>query len=597
MHGAIAFVLGAAITVVSAAQEPPRRQIPRLRAGVESVVVDVYPTRDGVAVNDLTKDEFELLEDGVPQRIESFERVAARLPGAPAETGEPATIDTANDAAGDPRNRLFVLYLDTYHTPQDRPPDHTTVQSTGQPARAVGDSPAPTTGRITNALSGLFLRLVGPDDLVGLYAPEMSAGEITFSRRATFIEDFLRHAAWQRLGSTEADPREPREEMYKSCYPKDGQQWIWTSMIARRRESLALEGLRNLIVHLQGIRDARTMVLVVSRGWKLYRRDERLMLPVDGRVPGQPGITVSQGGQPVIGGTNARQQVSECDRDRVALAELDNARTHREILKEATRANVAFYPIDPAGLRAGSGMSGAPESLRRMATATGGMAIVDTNDLDGRIRRIIDDVSSYYLLGYTPTNTRHDGTFRSIAVRVKRPGVSVRARSGYQALTEDEVAARGRPAAASMPVARAGGSPRDTIPAALAALAQSPPRLPALAVGPGCGSGVVTVHRRGPFTGPVYLPTTDPVFRRAERLRIDVPVSTDCTVSMRVLDRTAQPLPVPVTTIPRVEAGATIGISGELSLAPLAPAVYLVEVSIRRGEIEELHFLAIRIVP
>ncbi len=80
------------------------------------------------------------------------------------------------------------------------------------------------------------------------------------------------------------------------------------------------------------------------------------------------------------------------------------------------------------------------ESLRALAADTDGMAIVQTNDLERGFKRIVADLSSYYLLGYYSTR-KMDGRFHAIRVRVKRPGVQVRARRGYQAPSAAEVAA------------------------------------------------------------------------------------------------------------------------------------------------------------
>ena len=97
------------------------------------------------------------------------------------------------------------------------------------------------------------------------------------------------------------------------------------------------------------------------------------------------------------------------------------------------------------------------DSLRQLAADTDGLAVVNTNQIDNALKRIVADLSSYYLLGYYSTNTKLDGRFRTITVRVRRPGVQVRARRGYRGLTADELltAAEGEKraeAAASSPV-------------------------------------------------------------------------------------------------------------------------------------------------
>jgi hypothetical protein len=79
-------------------------------------------------------------------------------------------------------------------------------------------------------------------------------------------------------------------------------------------------------------------------------------------------------------------------------------------------------------------LAGRLSSLRTLAEATDGLAIVNSNDLAGGLKRVVDDLSSYYLMGYYSTG-KLDGRFHPITVRVKRPGVQVRARRGYMAAT------------------------------------------------------------------------------------------------------------------------------------------------------------------
>jgi len=73
------------------------------------------------------------------------------------------------------------------------------------------------------------------------------------------------------------------------------------------------------------------------------------------------------------------------------------------------------------------------DSLRVLADETGGFAAVNSNDFASAFKRLVSDNSSYYVLGYYPTNDRRDGRFRKIEVRVNRPGLKVNARKGYAA--------------------------------------------------------------------------------------------------------------------------------------------------------------------
>ena len=89
------------------------------------------------------------------------------------------------------------------------------------------------------------------------------------------------------------------------------------------------------------------------------------------------------------------------------------------------------------------------DGLRFLADNTDGTSIVNTNNIDGSLQRIVDDLSSYYLFGYYSTNTKLDGRFRNITVRVKRPGAKVRARRGYRGRTADELISSAAGAAAT----------------------------------------------------------------------------------------------------------------------------------------------------
>ena len=146
----------------------------------------------------------------------------------------------------------------------------------------------------------------------------------------------------------------------------------------------------------------------------------------------------------------------ECDRDRLNLAQIDNEQLFRRILDEANRANTSFYPIDPRGLPVfdspivPSGQVPGPppptlpltvdaallrtrtNSRRTLAENTDGIAIVNSNDLANGFKRIVDDLSSYYLLGYYSTRRRKLRSSRRLP-RPPRSMPSTRARARKRA--------------------------------------------------------------------------------------------------------------------------------------------------------------------
>jgi Ca-activated chloride channel family protein len=109
-----------------------------------------------------------------------------------------------------------------------------------------------------------------------------------------------------------------------------------------------------------------------------------------------------------------------------------------EVLDLAKRSETAIYAV---GLRTGDG-SGASRGfreaefvLRQLAQETGGRAFFPTQiaDLPNIYTQIADELSSQYTLGYTSRNTKRDGAWRRIIVRVDRPGSAARTKQGYYA--------------------------------------------------------------------------------------------------------------------------------------------------------------------
>jgi hypothetical protein len=84
--------------------------------------------------------------------------------------------------------------------------------------------------------------------------------------------------------------------------------------------------------------------------------------------------------------------------------------------------------------------------MKALADSTGGRASYNGNDLKNAIRHAMEDAQVTYTLGYYSTNEEQDGKFREIKVKVDRPGVNVRYRKGYFAMSEGEQDAKSRKA-------------------------------------------------------------------------------------------------------------------------------------------------------
>jgi VWFA-related protein len=430
---------------------------PTFRAGANYVRVDMYATKDGVSIDDLTPEEVEVLEDGVVQKIEAFEHVKVAPAGPQELRAEPNSVAESREMAGDPRARVFVIFLDTYHT------------------RIEGSA------NMRLPLVRFLDRVLGQDDMVAIMTPEMAASDIALGRKTTVISNIMQTQwTWGRRNRTVTD-NDPKENLYDGCYggpvaspsssnaPLSAQveqslntQSIAAKMKARRREKMTLDALEDLIVHLNGIREERKAVLTVTEGWLLFtpdselaRSDERFGVGVrPGDVLGRPPVPRPSDTNQASGSTRI-----ECETDKMALALMDHSNRLREITETANRSNVTFYPVFARGLvpfdsdigpdrpptlqQDGANLSARHDSLRFLADMTDGTSVINTNNIEGALKRITDDLSSYYLFGYYSTNSKLDGRFRDITVRVKRPGAKVRARRGYRGRTAEDVLSGG----------------------------------------------------------------------------------------------------------------------------------------------------------
>src|SRR5688572_2029670 len=436
----------AAVVATVAAQAPQDRGQPTFRSGANYVRVDMHATRDGQPIDDLKATDIELLEDGIPQKVEDFEHVVVRSVTTPAARAEVDGLRASREAAGDPRARVFVIFLDTYHT-----------QLEGSTF-------------MRKPLAAFLNRVLGPDDLVALMTPEMAGSDITLGRKTDVIEKIVSEEWWGRRARI-AD-KDPKELLYEQCLPPEQPKapgdvllrpivrgnTLLNEVIGRRREKMTLDALDDLMTHLAGLRDERKAVVLVTEGWLLYEPNPKPSELVSKRMGGVPPAVFEPPVRPPSDRGTVTQSLSrECEADVLGLATINSPVHFRSITEDANRGNVTFYPVYARGLASFDAPIGPDypppiaedmanlrtrhNNLRTLAVETDGDAIIDTNYIEKGLKRIADDLSSYYLFGYYSTNTKLDGRYRTITVRVRQPGVRVRARRGYRARTADQVVA------------------------------------------------------------------------------------------------------------------------------------------------------------
>jgi VWFA-related protein len=139
----------------------------------------------------------------------------------------------------------------------------------------------------------------------------------------------------------------------------------------------------------------------------------------------------------------------------------DQTNQLNQLIDLARRSGISIYGLDAAGLRTdnleasqhttGSALRAADlagnsnfsdfeklGALRQLVTGTGGALFANTNDIAGGLQRAVEDASSYYVIGFTPSKL--DNRFHPIAITVKgRSDLVVRTRRGYLAVNQETV--------------------------------------------------------------------------------------------------------------------------------------------------------------
>lgn len=411
----------------AAPQQPPIT----FRAEINYVEVDARVLdAQGAFIPDLKAGDFQVLEDGKPQQVTAFSLVnipVERLER-PLFASRPIEPDVrTNLQAAD--GRIYLLVLDDLHTNALRSV-RTKAAARQFIERFIGSNDMAavvhTSGRVDAAQD--FTN----NQRLLLQAVDKFMGRKLRSSSMNRIDDYFRNVGSPNAGDKPVD-LDDKERGFQ----------------ARN----ALDTIRNLSQYLGNIRGRRKALVMFSEG-------------ID-------------------------YDINNVFENTEATMVLDAT---RDVIAAATRANVAVYGVDPRGLASagddlievqsfpddtslglGSGslfneVRLAQDSLRVLSEETGGFAAVNRNDFANAFRRIVDDNSAYYVMGYYSTNDRRDGRFRKIEVKLNnRPGLVVRARKGY-------VAARGR-APETKPTSANAASP------ALRDAMESPLPLPGLPLG------------------------------------------------------------------------------------------------------------------
>jgi VWFA-related protein len=516
------------------------QQRPVFRGGTHFVRVDAYPIEDGKIVAGLTAEDFEIVEDGKRQQIESFDFITFDTFTPEAARRDPRTQQEGFDLAGDPRYRVFVIVVD--------------VRSAG-------------IYYIQDPLAQFLDRVLGASDLFGLLTTSQSAHDLVLGQKSTtaraLIADFWRSSLMD---------RQPSDEALDQCGPAG---WAVKGLYALDQTYVSLE---SLVGQLGSLRQERKNLIFVSNGLPSPRAK-----PVSQPSPGGsdvPRIGVANGRIGIGDNADARPGTGLfCSGEVQRLTAMDFDRRFRDLLTEARRQNVSVHAITPAGLQAPTTVAGMNrvtannDSLLTLANETDGIAIVNTNDLSRGMRRIGDDLAAYYVLGYYSTNTKWDGTIRKIRVRNKRTGKPIRARREYRGPTAAEIAALSAPQA-----------PRRLLhtppPAA------SPDRDPAQG-GPallGDPATIINGKRTAALTA-----------TRADRIRIEWPLLAAVDESeARLLDRRGLPLAVPVTVTQDVSRPPHRLVL-DLRLAPLGRGEYSLEITVAAGAARERKLVPLKI--
>jgi VWFA-related protein len=386
--------------------EAQNQRQPDFTSRVELVTTDVV-VRDGSGqfIADLKKEDFEILED--PQSIISFSlthggrsyNIAAPPPAPVAEGIVLPPTRPPSDAAG----RIFIIFVDDLHLDFRN------------------------TGRIKDLFKKIAKELIHEGDMFGILSTGPSSLQINLTYDHRRLDEALKKISGAGLA-----PKDILDVPEGSQGPPE----------VRHRAHVAFSTAMDMMRQLEQVHNRRKAFIYVSNGYDLnpfaktraknaLERYGMLRSNVDNSDgssdqpddPNDPAVQAKMGNQ---------------------FAFADLVSDLAELTRAANRANTTIYTIDPRGLVGGPDLDekidmveyqeyvrSSQDTLRVLAELTGGIAVVNQNDFTKALKRIDQETSDYYVVGYYSTNPDPTKRRRQLEVKVKRPGAQVWHRTSY----------------------------------------------------------------------------------------------------------------------------------------------------------------------
>ncbi len=422
----VAAVALTAFAGLAIAQEPEPSGLPEEQSGrffdtvdVNLVNIEAYVTdKQGNPITGLTRDDFEILEDGRPVAITNFYKVEEGVPivtepGGPVaqpalelDDRLPESLETI--AIPEDQRLYLVVYIDNFNI---RPFNR---------------------NRVFRRLREFLTEQLSPEDRVML---------VSYDRTLNYRHPFT------------SDP----ELIARALFELEGVTGHAVHADSDRRDILrAIDEAETIDeVYWQARTYAESMFNDLS--FTITAMEE--LIDTLAGLPGRKAMLYVSDGLPATAGDDIFQALHREFGDTSVLTSSQEFNANRNFTALAAKANanrVTYYTIDAAGLRVSgaasvelstageAGLAGWVDSvyisnlqapLLRLAEETGGQAVINSNDVGKGLSKIATDFQTYYSLGYVSAHSG-DGRYYRVEVRLKdkekRRGVRIRHREGYR---------------------------------------------------------------------------------------------------------------------------------------------------------------------